>query len=138
MQLLHRPAYLPDMSPIEHVWNLVGRPGSTPAPHGDESRFNCWDHDGRIRVRRYAVEHCLSKCVIERPSGLIPGVMASLELSFSRIMHAHMLQRLFETSIQDQHMQLLPWTAYSPDISPMEHVWDFVGRHLARDPRPAA
>ncbi|GFY09753.1 transposable element Tcb1 transposase [Trichonephila clavipes] len=53
-------------------------------------------------------------------------------------MHTHMLQRLFETSVQVQHMQLLPWTAYSPDMSTVEHVWDLVGRHLARDPRPAA
>ncbi|GFX04269.1 transposable element Tcb2 transposase [Trichonephila clavipes] len=37
-----------------------------------------------------------------------------------------------------QHMQLLPWPAYSPDMSPLQHVWDLVGRHLARDPRPAA
>ncbi|GFV56368.1 transposable element Tc1 transposase [Trichonephila clavipes] len=25
----------------------------------DESRFNLWDHDGRIRIRRYAGERCL-------------------------------------------------------------------------------
>ncbi|GFX69536.1 hypothetical protein TNCV_1769051 [Trichonephila clavipes] len=37
-----------------------------------------------------------------------------------------------------QHMQLLPWPAYSPDMSPIEHVWDLVGRRLARDPRSAA
>ncbi|GFT95987.1 transposable element Tcb1 transposase [Trichonephila clavipes] len=37
-----------------------------------------------------------------------------------------------------QHMQLLPWPAYSPDMSPIVHVWDFVGRRLARDPFPAA
>ncbi|GFQ66378.1 transposable element Tcb1 transposase [Trichonephila clavata] len=35
-------------------------------------------------------------------------------------------------------MQLLPWPAYSPDMSPIEYVWDLVGRRLARDPRPAA
>ncbi|GFY08357.1 transposable element Tcb2 transposase [Trichonephila clavipes] len=37
-----------------------------------------------------------------------------------------------------QHMQLLPWPAYSPDMSPIEHVWNLVGWRLARDPRPAA
>ncbi|GFW18725.1 transposable element Tc1 transposase [Trichonephila clavipes] len=40
-----------------------------------ESRFNLWDHDGFIRVRNYAGEHCLPKCVIERHSGLTPRVM---------------------------------------------------------------
>ncbi|GFX90016.1 transposable element Tcb2 transposase [Trichonephila clavipes] len=37
-----------------------------------------------------------------------------------------------------QHMQLLPWAAYSPDMSLIEHVWDLVDRCLAREPRPAA
>ncbi|GFU75611.1 uncharacterized protein TNCV_2863261 [Trichonephila clavipes] len=37
-----------------------------------------WDHDGRIRVRRYAGERCLSECVIERHSGLTSGVMVGL------------------------------------------------------------
>ncbi|GFV69630.1 transposable element Tc1 transposase [Trichonephila clavipes] len=32
----------------------------------EKSRFNLWDHDGRIRVRRYAGERCLPVCVIER------------------------------------------------------------------------
>ncbi|GFS92791.1 transposable element Tc1 transposase [Trichonephila clavipes] len=41
----------------------------------DESRFNLWDHDGRIRVRRYVCERCLPECVIERHSGLTLGVM---------------------------------------------------------------
>ncbi|GFY09908.1 hypothetical protein TNCV_3698701 [Trichonephila clavipes] len=35
-------------------------------------------------------------------------------------------------------MQLLLWPAYSPDMSPIEHMWDLVGRHLARDLHPAA
>ncbi|GFS51681.1 transposable element Tcb2 transposase [Trichonephila clavipes] len=37
-----------------------------------------------------------------------------------------------------QHMQLLSWPAYSPDMSPIEHVWDLVSRRLACDPRPEA
>ncbi|GFX10000.1 hypothetical protein TNCV_4101391 [Trichonephila clavipes] len=37
-----------------------------------------------------------------------------------------------------QHMQLLPWPAYSPDLSPVEYVWDLAGRRQARDPRPKA
>ena len=35
-------------------------------------------------------------------------------------------------------MQLLPWPAYSQDVSPIEHVGDLVGRRLAHDPRLAA
>ncbi|GFX17702.1 transposable element Tcb1 transposase [Trichonephila clavipes] len=35
-------------------------------------------------------------------------------------------------------MQLHPWPVYSPDMLPIEHLWDLAGRRLARDPRPAA
>ncbi|GFU67494.1 transposable element Tc1 transposase [Trichonephila clavipes] len=42
----------------------------------DESRFNLWDHGGRIRVILYAGERYLPECVMERHSGLTPGVMA--------------------------------------------------------------
>ncbi|GFX69354.1 transposable element Tc1 transposase [Trichonephila clavipes] len=41
----------------------------------DESRFNLWDHDGRVRVRRYAGKRCLPECVIERRSGLTQRVI---------------------------------------------------------------
>ncbi|PRD21767.1 UNVERIFIED_CONTAM: Transposable element Tcb1 transposase [Trichonephila clavipes] len=34
-------------------------------------------------------------------------------------------------------MQLLPWPTFSPDMSPIEQVWDLVGLRLARDPCPA-
>ncbi|PRD27019.1 UNVERIFIED_CONTAM: hypothetical protein NCL1_36488 [Trichonephila clavipes] len=55
---------------------------ATPAPHGDESRFNLRDHGGRIRNRRYAVERCLPECVIERHSGLTPGVIVWNAISY--------------------------------------------------------
>ncbi|GFX68809.1 putative transposase rhodnius neglectus [Trichonephila clavipes] len=70
-----------------------------PSIRKNESRFNLWDYDGRICVRRYAGERYLPDYVIERHSGLFPSFKTPLELSLSRIMHAHMLQRLFETSV---------------------------------------
>ncbi|GFU52288.1 hypothetical protein TNCV_2701221 [Trichonephila clavipes] len=63
---------------------------------------------------------------------------ASLELSFISIMNAYMLQKTVRDFCSAQYMQLLPWPAYSPDTSPIEPVWDLVGRRLARDPRSAA
>ncbi|GFW42684.1 transposable element Tc1 transposase [Trichonephila clavipes] len=96
----------------------------------DESRFNLWDYDGRIRVRRYAGKRCLPECVIERHSGLTFGVMQD-----NACPHVAKTVRDFSSA---QQMQLLPWPAYSPDMStPIEHVWNSVGRRLARDPRPA-
>ncbi|GFW90609.1 transposable element Tc1 transposase [Trichonephila clavipes] len=40
----------------------------------DESRFNLWHHDGRIRVRRYAGERHIPECIIELHSGRTLGV----------------------------------------------------------------
>ncbi|GFW97178.1 hypothetical protein TNCV_631831 [Trichonephila clavipes] len=75
-----------------------------------ESRFNLGDHDDRIRVIRYVVERCLPECVIERHSGLIPGVMQDNA-------HPHAAKTVRDFCLA-QHMQLLPWTAYSPHMLP--------------------
>ncbi|GFV24015.1 transposable element Tcb2 transposase [Trichonephila clavipes] len=40
--------------------------------------------------------------------------------------------------LDSQQVQLLPWPAYSPDMSPIEREWDIVGRRIARDLRPVA
>ncbi|GFW08360.1 transposable element Tc1 transposase [Trichonephila clavipes] len=79
-----------------------------------KSRFNLWDHDGHVRVRRYAGERCLPECVIERHSGLAPRVMQD-----NARPHVAKTVRDF-CSTQD--MQLLPWPAYSLYMSPIEHV----------------
>ncbi|GBM16361.1 hypothetical protein AVEN_28321-1 [Araneus ventricosus] len=36
-----------------------------------------------------------------------------------------------------QSVYMLPWPARSPDISPIEHVWDVIGRQLQRHLQPA-
>ncbi|GFX52479.1 nitric oxide synthase [Trichonephila clavipes] len=120
-----------------------------------ESRFNLWDHDGRIRVRRYAGKHCLPECIIERHSGLTPRVMVWGVIPYHGRFNLPRIEdipgaifqqdnapphvaKTFRDFCSAQHMQLLPWLAYSPDMSPIEHMWYLVGRRLARDPRPAA
>ncbi|GFV53595.1 transposable element Tcb1 transposase [Trichonephila clavipes] len=40
--------------------------------------------------------------------------------------------------LDSQKVQLLPWPAYAPDMSPIEYVWDIVGWCLTRDLRPVA
>ncbi|GFU54371.1 transposable element Tcb1 transposase [Trichonephila clavipes] len=112
----------------------------------NESSFHLWDHDCRIRFRRYASERCLPECVIERHSDLTPRVMVWGAISyhgrcnfvriegnlnsnryvcevlqpevvlllqgipgaiFHRIIHAYMLQRLIETSVQPNRCNFL-------------------------------
>jgi transposase len=36
-----------------------------------------------------------------------------------------------------QGVDMLPWPARSPDLSPIEHVWDIIGRQLQRHPQAA-
>lgn len=40
--------------------------------------------------------------------------------------------------LQQQHVTRLDWPAYSPDLSPIEHVWDVLGRRLRENHPPAA
>ncbi|GFT60534.1 transposable element Tc1 transposase [Trichonephila clavipes] len=48
----------------------------------NESRFNLWHHDGRIRVRRYAGERHIPECIIERHSRRTPGVMVWAAIAY--------------------------------------------------------
>ncbi|GFY00825.1 transposable element Tc1 transposase [Trichonephila clavipes] len=95
-------------------------------------------HDSRIRVRRYADECCLPVCINERHSVRTPRHMiwgVSLEQQNNAHPHVARNARYF---LPAKHMQLLPWFAYSPDMSPIGNEWDLVGRRLARDPHPDA
>ncbi|UYV73074.1 hypothetical protein LAZ67_10001746, partial [Cordylochernes scorpioides] len=42
--------------------------------------------------------------------------------------------RISQQALQD--VQILPWPPYSPDLSPIEHVWDIIGRRLHALPQP--
>ncbi|UYV66514.1 hypothetical protein LAZ67_4001938 [Cordylochernes scorpioides] len=42
--------------------------------------------------------------------------------------------RISQQALQD--LQMLPWPPYSPDLSPIEHVWDIIRRRLHALPQP--
>ncbi|UYV65822.1 hypothetical protein LAZ67_3005564 [Cordylochernes scorpioides] len=42
--------------------------------------------------------------------------------------------RISQQALQD--VQMLPWPPYSTDLSPIEHVWDIIGRRLHALPQP--
>ncbi|GFX21168.1 transposable element Tcb2 transposase [Trichonephila clavipes] len=73
---------------------------------------------------------------------LQPEVVPFLQGSPGAIFQQHNARPHVAKTVRDfcsaQHMQHLPCPAYSPDMSPIEYVWDLVGRRLARDPGPAA
>ena len=50
----------------------------------------------------------------------------------------HHVARICTQFLEAENVPVLPWPAYSPDMSPIEHVWDALDRHVRqRVPVPA-
>ncbi|GFT20335.1 transposable element Tcb2 transposase [Trichonephila clavipes] len=46
--------------------------------------------------------------------------------------------RLVENRLEAETIQRMEWSMCSPDLNPIEHVWDMLGRRIAARPRPPA
>ncbi|GFU01886.1 transposable element Tcb1 transposase [Trichonephila clavipes] len=76
----------------------------------NESRICLQHHDGRIRVWRHRGERMLKSFIMNHHTGTAPGIM----------------------------IELLPWPARSPDLSPIEKMWFMVAQRLTQITPPAA
>ncbi|GFX30977.1 transposable element Tc1 transposase [Trichonephila clavipes] len=96
----------------------------------DESCFNLWDHDGRIRVRRCAGERMDDPIFYElRVTSIATGksLKCSLQPEVVPFLQGVPGATIFQQDrdfCSAQHMQLFPWPAYTPNMSSIEHVWD--------------
>ncbi|GFU79046.1 transposable element Tc1 transposase [Trichonephila clavipes] len=93
-------------------------------------RFNLLRIEGNLNSNRYVLEVLQSKVVPFLQD--IPGAIFQQDNARPHV------AKTVRDLCSAQHMQLLPWPAYSPYMSSIQHVWDLVGRRLARDLRPAA
>ncbi|GFW74470.1 transposable element Tcb1 transposase [Trichonephila clavipes] len=109
----------------------------------DESRICLQHHDGRIRVWRHRGERMLHSWVMHLHTGPEPGIMvwrgigyhsrtplvriagsapAIFEQDNVRPHVARNVQRFFV----NHEIELLPWPAHSPDLSPIENMLSMV------------
>ncbi|CAH1996093.1 unnamed protein product [Acanthoscelides obtectus] len=124
----------------------------------DESRFCLGMHDGRVRVRRRRGERRNPQFFVERHVHHTVGVMVWGAIAYGsrsplifirgnmnaqryihEVLEPHLLPHLdtlADPTFQQDDVTLLPWPPRSPDLSPIEHVWDMMGRRLLNLQRP--
>ncbi|UYV65232.1 hypothetical protein LAZ67_3003662 [Cordylochernes scorpioides] len=122
----------------------------------DESRFCLSSDSRRVRVWRRRGERSNPAAIVERPTvrqrGIkgtmtaqryVDDVLRPVTLPYLQGVPNALYQqdkarphtaRISQQALQD--VQMLPWPPYSPDLSPIEHVWDIIGRRLNALPQP--
>ncbi|UYV63197.1 hypothetical protein LAZ67_2003405 [Cordylochernes scorpioides] len=122
----------------------------------DESRFCLSSDSRRVRVWRRRGERSNPAAIVERPTvrqrgnmgtmtaqRYVDDVVRPVTLPYLQGVPNALYQqdnarphtaRISQQDLQD--VQMLPWPPYSPDLSPIEHVWDIIGRRLHALPQP--
>lgn len=83
---------------------------------------------GTLNARRY-IDSVLEPVVVPLLQNL-PG--AAFQQDNARPHTAHVTSAFLE----ENNINMLPWPPRSPDLSPIEHVWDMMERRLRRLPHP--
>ncbi|UYV61983.1 hypothetical protein LAZ67_1007305 [Cordylochernes scorpioides] len=112
----------------------------------DESRFCLSSDSRRVRVWRRRGERSNPAAIVERPTVRQRGIMVWGAIAYDsrspllRIQGTMTAQRYVDDVLRPvtlPYLQgMLPWPPYSPDLSPIEHVWDIIGRRLHALPQP--
>ncbi|UYV79433.1 hypothetical protein LAZ67_17002595 [Cordylochernes scorpioides] len=118
----------------------------------DESRFCLSSDSRRVRVWRRRGERSIRQQLWNAPpcdngtmtaQRYVDDVLRPVTLPYLQGVPNALYQqdnarphtaRISQQALQD--VQMLPWPPYSPDLSPIEHVWDIIGRRLHALPQP--
>ncbi|GFV48411.1 transposable element Tcb1 transposase [Trichonephila clavipes] len=95
----------------------------------DELRIFLQYHDGRIRVWRHRGDRMLSSCFMHRHTDPAPNITDNARPHVARI-----VQRFFV----NHQIELLPWPARFPDLSPIKNMCSMVAQRLPQITSPAS
>ncbi|GFV54918.1 transposable element Tcb1 transposase [Trichonephila clavipes] len=104
----------------------------------DESRICLQHHDGRIRVWRHRGERMLNSCVMHRHTGPAPGIMVWGGIGYHYRTPLVRIAGTLNSQCYISEIELLPWPAHSPDLSPIENMCSIVAERLTQITPPAA
>ncbi|GFV03254.1 transposable element Tcb1 transposase [Trichonephila clavipes] len=80
--------------------------------------------------------HIYRDVILEQHVRLFRGVMGAEFLFMHDNAHPHRAI-IVDECLQSEDFTRMDWSAYSPDLNPIEHVWDMLGRRIAtRQPPP--
>ncbi|GFT72691.1 transposable element Tcb2 transposase [Trichonephila clavipes] len=113
----------------------------------DESRFSQECETRRVLVWRDRGTRNNPAFVSERSQYRRAGWMVWGGISIGGRTNLHIIRngtltgrraRLVENMLEAETIQRMEWPAFYPDLNPIEHVWDMLGRRIAARPRPPA
>ncbi|GFV09293.1 transposable element Tcb1 transposase [Trichonephila clavipes] len=92
----------------------------------DESRFSLSSDSHRILIWRERGSRNHPSNIIERDRGAM-----GLQFLFMDDNAPCHRTAAAKQLLESEHIERMDWLARSPDLNPIEHVWDFLGRRLA-------